>query len=142
MLRKATIDDLQVLTTMNVALRADEQIDNEMSPSEVEARMRDFITGEQYQAYTINIESSIVGYMVVDVIREPPYLRQFFIEASKRGQGLGASALADLRTLLASDRLDVEVMIWNPRAIKFYEKNGFKARVIGLSFSVLSRENH
>lgn len=132
MLNIATLDHLEVLTDMNIALRADEQIDNEMSRVEVKARMRNFITGKQFQVYTINADSGIVGYMVVDVIRKPPYLRQFFIETTKRSQGLGTSALAELRTLLASDRLDVEVMIWNPRAIKFYEKNGFKARVVGL----------
>lgn len=132
MLHEATIENLALLTEMNIALRADEQIDNEMSPEDVQARMRDFLIGSQYRVYTINSDAAIVGYAVVDVTRKPPYLRQFFIEASQRGQRLGTQALTELRQLLSTDRLDVEVMVWNPRAIKFYEKNGFKTRVVGL----------
>lgn len=132
MIREAKLGQLEVLTEMNITLRADEQMDNAMSRSEVEARMRNFITGEQYQVYTINSTGAIVGYAVVGVTRKPLYLRQFFIEAPKRGQGLGTQALTELRHLLSADRLDVEVMVWNPRAIRFYEKNGFRTRMVGL----------
>jgi|JI10StandDraft_1071094.scaffolds.fasta_scaffold1869991_1 ribosomal protein S18 acetylase RimI-like enzyme len=133
MLREETnLENLRILTKMNISLRAAEQMDNQMSDAEVEIRMKDFISGTQYRVFTIWQSSDVIGYAVIDVTRKPPYLRQLFISEKYRRFGNGKNALADLCKILATDHFDVEVMSWNTEAIKFYEKNGFKKRVVGL----------
>ncbi len=51
-LREATIHDLHVLTKMNIQLRADEKMDNQMTDDEVEQRMKGFLE-EDYIAYIL-----------------------------------------------------------------------------------------
>ena len=73
-----TETDLDMLALFNKQLIEDEKHDNEMSIDQLKERMRHFLyTG--YKAYLFNCTGKIIGYALVDMTKEPIYLRQFFI---------------------------------------------------------------
>jgi len=127
-------DNLKILTEMNILLRASEQIDNQMTDEDVERRMVSFIESTQYLVYTIHEGMNIIGYAVIDSERQPPYLRQLFLYEASRSKGIGRRILTDLKEILKTKEIDVEVMAWNTRAVKFYETNGAHLRTKGYRF--------
>ena len=132
-LRIGSIDDIEELVIMNIALRTDEEIDNVMTNSEVKERMVGFITGKEYKAYILEInEKSIVGYGLIDITRNPIYLRQLFIKKEYRNKGFGKLIINEIMKINNSNSIDIEVMYWNEEAIKFYDNIGFKKRYLGM----------
>ena len=127
-------ENLKTLTEMNILLRASEQIDNQMTDEAVERRMVSFIESTQYRIYTIREGMNIIGYAVIDSERRPPYLRQLFLHEAHRSKGIGRGILSDLKKILKTEEIDVEVMAWNSRAVKFYERNGAQLRTKGYRF--------
>lgn len=123
----ATLKNLDVLTRMNVSLRADEQIDNVMTDAQVRERMRGFLDGN-YKAYLFVQDDNIVGYSLVDHSKNPLYMRQFFIERAWRRKGLGTAMFHLLMKQLKTTCIDLEVFSWYAPAIQFYEKLGFRTR--------------
>jgi ribosomal protein S18 acetylase RimI-like enzyme len=134
-IRLAGIDDLDTLARMNVELRADERIDNVMTDVEVKDRMRGFLLGKTYKVHVFEEHGEIIGYSVVDVIRSPAYMRQFFIVRGSRRSGYGRKFFQLLVGALGADAIDVEVLVWNQGAIGFYEKIGFHPRYVGMRLS-------
>lgn len=133
-LREATINDLHVLTQMNIQLRADEKMDNQMTDDEVEQRMKGFLEGENYKAYILKSPDTLYGYALIDITKKPVYLRQLFVEKPFRNKGLGREIIQKIMKTLAVKEIDVEVMVWNEQALHFYEKFGFKQRYVGLRY--------
>ncbi len=137
--RLATINDLAELSVLNKQLREDEKIDNEMSDEEITKRMESFITGQVYKVHVLeNPEKEIIGYCVLDITREPKYMRQLFVKSQYRNNGYGKLLLKKVMEEYLLKEIDLEVMQWNESAIRFYEHIGFKSRYIGMR---LSREN-
>ncbi|MCR4714413.1 MAG: GNAT family N-acetyltransferase [Treponemataceae bacterium] len=88
--RLATINDLAELSVLNKQLREAERTDNEMSDEEITKRMESFITGQVYKVYVLeNPEKEIIGYCVLDITREPNYMRQLFVKSQYRNHGYG-----------------------------------------------------
>ncbi len=133
-LREATIHDLHVLTKMNIQLRADEKMDNQMTDDEVEQRMKGFLEGESYIAYILKSTETVYGYALIDKTKKPIYLRQLFVEKPFRNKGLGREVIQKIMETLSVKEIDVDVMAWNEQALNFYEKFGFKRRYIGLRY--------
>jgi len=131
---KASIHNLEHLTEMNIKLRSDEKIDNIMSDNEVRDRMRVFLTEDEYEAYLLTDDKLVYGYALINLKSNPKYLRQIFIKNKYRSKGIGSKFIEMLLKKLELDTLDVEVMVWNERAIKFYEEYGFKKRYLGLRY--------
>jgi len=125
------LENLKTLTEMNLLLRAAEQIDNQMTEGAVEQRMLGFIEGKQYQVFTIREDKNIIGYAVIDSERKPPYLRQLFLYEAFRSKGIGRRVLLDLKEILGTREIDVEVMAWNNKAANFYETFGGQLRTKG-----------
>jgi ribosomal protein S18 acetylase RimI-like enzyme len=137
--RLATINDLAELSVLNKQLREDERTDNEMSDEEITKRMESFITGQVYKVHVLeNPEKEIIGYCVLDITREPNYMRQLFVKSQYRNHGYGKLLLKKVMEEYQLKEIDLEVMLWNESAIRFYEHIGFKSRYIGMR---LSREN-
>ena len=131
--RIATIQDLEKLSILNKKLREDERIDNEMSDNEITKRMESFLTGKTYKVHILENEGkNIIGYCVLDVTREPMYLRQLFVKKIYRNHGYGKTILEKIMDEYNLNTIDLEVMEWNESAIKFYEHEGFKRRYIGM----------
>ena len=136
--RLATINDLAQLSVLNKQLREDEKIDNEMSDEEITKRMESFITGQVYKVHVLeNQEKEIIGYCVLDITREPKYMRQLFVKSLYRNNGYGKLLLKKVMEEYQLKEIDLEVMQWNESAIRFYENVGFKRRYIGMRLSTV-----
>ena len=136
--RLATINDLAQLSVLNKQLREDEKIDNEMSDEEITKRMESFITGQVYKVHVLeNQEKEIFGYCVLDITREPKYMRQLFVKSLYRNNGYGKLLLKKVMEDYRLKEIDLEVMQWNESAIRFYEHVGFKRRYIGMRLSTV-----
>jgi ribosomal protein S18 acetylase RimI-like enzyme len=110
-------------------------MDNEMSDDEICKRMESFITGDVYKVHVLeNNAKDIIGYCVLDITRSPNYMRQLFIKREYRNHGYGRMLLEKAMEEHQLNEIDLEVMIWNEGAIRFYEHIGFKPRYMGMRF--------
>ena len=87
-----TQKDVAALAQMNRLLIEDEKAENSMSLPQLEERMRNFLnTG--YSAFFFEADGERVGYALVDMIKTPLYLRQFFIRRESRRRGYGRNGI-------------------------------------------------
>ena len=122
-------EDLDVLAVLNKHLIEDEKHDNKMNVEQLKERMRAFINTD-YKAYKFEEHGEIIGYALVNHIRQPLYLRQFFICRSSRRKGYGKLAFEKLIELLNTKNIDIEVMHWNTSGYQFWKSLGFIERSI------------
>ena len=114
---------------MNKNLIEDEKHDNKMNVDQLKDRMQGFIDSS-YIAYLFMRDSEVVGYVLVDMRRNPLYIRHFFISRQFRRRGYGKTALSELLQLLGSNKVDIEVMYWNKVGVNFWKSVGFRERSI------------
>jgi len=134
-LKRAKLNNLEELTRMNIQLRIDEKMDNVMTEGEVRKRIGEFLNSGTYEVILCSHENEIIGYGVMKVQAKPLYLRQLFIKPEFRGKGFGKEFLGKLIEYYETETIDIEVMVWNDPAIRFYEEFGFKRRYIGMRFA-------
>ncbi|WP_042166693.1 GNAT family N-acetyltransferase [Paenibacillus gorillae] len=130
-------EDLDLLVTLNKQLIEDERHDNAMDFEQLKERMRAFINTD-YDAYKFEHGGEIVGYALVNHIRQPLYLRHFFICRSSRGKGHGKSAFRALLQLLNTTTVDIEVLHGNTAGYEFWKSLGFKERSIYMRLEELN----
>ena len=124
-IRKCTLEDVSRLAVLNKQLIEDEQSNNPMTVKELEERMKGFLNSE-YNAYFFWDEEAVVGYALVKNTCTPLYLRQFLIAREYRQKHYGTEAFYALLEYLGVDRMDIEVLPWNERGLRFWESCGFK----------------
>jgi GNAT superfamily N-acetyltransferase len=132
-IRNVTIDDISLLTKMNIELRKDEKIDNIMTDEEVKERMIKRLKST-FKAYIFYDNSIDIGYALIDHGKTPIYLCQIFINKEYRNKGIGSKIIKELIKYINVKEIDVEVLVWNKEAHNFYLKNGFYPRYIGLRY--------
>lgn len=142
--RFATVDDIPILSRMNRQLVEDEQHRNRFrADAWFEERMRGFLTGG-YRAVLFEIEGEVVAYALYtdhpdhsDTI----YLRQIFVERSRRRQGIGRKAMhiLDEEIWPQDKRLTVEVLVGNEVAQAFYKAVGFREYSLELEIPASER---
>jgi ribosomal protein S18 acetylase RimI-like enzyme len=133
--RRATTNDIQILTEMNINLRFDERIDNEMSYQEIKERMEGFLNNSEYSIELMEDQENIVGYYLLNESKNPMYLRQLYIKKEYRNQGCGRKTIDHIMEEKNIKKIDIDVMIWNTDAIAFYERCGFQERYISMRLS-------
>jgi len=133
---RAGLGDLAELAAMNIQLRIDEQMDSVMSDAEVIDRMQEFLQGTSYQAWFLQDADLVKGYVLVDVVRKPLYVRHLFVKSEFRGQSCGRRAIELVLQHYGERTLDIEVMAWNDKAIGFYDRLGFQTRFHGMRYSL------
>lgn len=126
-IQKCTVEDAPRLAKWNRQLIVDEHSGNPMTVDQLEARMRGFLRSS-YEAYILLDGPEPIGYALVDMGREPLYLRQFLIFQQYRRSGLGSRAFALLVQTLKAGELDLEVLSWNQAGQAFWESLGFRER--------------
>jgi len=136
-IRSASDDDLDILSVLNRQLIEDERHDNNMSIEQLRSRMKSFIHTD-YQAFLFEVEEKVVGYALVNQSTDPVYLRQFFICREHRRKGYGTQAFRLTLGAAKADRMDVDVLVWNHRGIKFWRSLGFEDRGIQMRLSACS----
>jgi GNAT superfamily N-acetyltransferase len=127
--RTCSHEDLDLLADLNNQLIEDERHDNQMNIEQLKERMRTFINTD-YNAYKFELDGEIIGYALVNHIRQPLYLRHLFICRNSRRNGYGKLAFEKLIELLNTTNIDIEVMYWNNVGYGFWKSLGFNERSI------------
>lgn len=124
-IKKCTLEDVLQLALLNKQLIEDEKSNNPMNIDELVERMSVFLNTE-YNAYFFMVGEEVVGYALVKHTCTPLYLRQFLIVREYRKKHYGTEAFHTLLEYLGVDRMDIEVLPWNERGMRFWESCGFK----------------
>lgn len=124
--RKATLNDCPRLAEFNHQLIHDEGHRNPMTISELEQRMRSWLSNE-YQAVIYEDEEEVVAYALFCEKEGGIYLRQLFVVRHRRSQGIGHRVVEILRSQVwpKGKRLTVEVLVANARATNFWRSVGY-----------------
>ena len=124
--RTATVADAVALARMNWQLIRDEGHRNEMSLTELEARMAGWLEGE-YTAVVFAESGQLVGYALYRQEPEHVYLRQFFVEPEYRRRGLGRAAIEWLHeNAWNGGRVRLDVLVGNAVGLAFWRAVGFR----------------
>lgn len=122
---KCEMCDIEELASMNKQLIDAEKSNNQMSISELRDRMVGFLAGE-YEAFFFMESDAVIGYALVKGSVSPLYLRQFFIKEEYRRKHYGTVAFQELLQHLGVESIELEVLPWNERGIRFWSSLGFK----------------
>jgi ribosomal protein S18 acetylase RimI-like enzyme len=123
---------------MNRQLIEDEKHDNTMDIPQLRDRMREFLVSG-YVAYLFADGADILGYALVNIKKDPPYLRQFFICRNVRRLGYGRRAFHALLETLSADTIDLEVLVWNEPGAAFWHSLGFQERSVYMRYQAEER---
>ena len=125
--RLATKRDCRLLAELNYQLIIDEGHRNEMSISELEGRLKDWLD-EAYQAVLFEVEGEVAAYALYRTQPGEIYLRHFFVVRHRRRQGMGKQAMAILRGHIWPKmmRLTVSVLTHNEAGLKFWRAMGYQ----------------
>jgi GNAT superfamily N-acetyltransferase len=138
--RQATLGDVDTLAKWNKQLIEDEQSRNPMNIQQLKERMTGFLKGD-YRAIILSVDGEQTGYMLYkeghdDYFPDQPtvYVRQFFIDRSKRSKGIGQATfnLIAEKYFPKGSELSLDVLDANPRGRGFWEKIGFKPYYIAM----------
>ena len=132
-IQKCTLEDVPLLAQMNKQLIDDEKSTNPMTVTELEERMRGFISND-YSAYFFLHDDTAVGYALVKTDETPLYLRQFFIGRNYRRQHLGKQAFSMLLAHLHADTINIDVLPWNEPGLHFWQTCGFTPTCISMQY--------
>ena len=133
-LRQATQHDALLLAQLNRQLIIAEGSDNPMDEAQLATRMLGFLAGS-YQAWLFCVADEVVGYALVDMGRDPVYLRHFMIAESYRRRGYGRQAFGLLYQQLGAIPLALDVLHTNPNGLAFWQALGFVPRSTNLRLS-------
>ncbi len=142
--RIATWDDVPILSAMNRQLVEDEGHRNRSKSDDWFAeRMRDFLNGE-YRAVLFELEGDAVAYALYTKHRDDKdsiYLKQLFVDRTRRRQGIGREAIRILREEIwpAGKRLSVGVLVDNHTARAFYAALGYREYSLELEIPAAER---
>jgi len=140
-LRQATQHDALLLAQLNRQLIIAEGSDNPMDEAQLATRMLGFLAGS-YQAWLFCVADEVVGYALVDMGRDPVYLRHFMIAESYRRRGYGRQAFGLLYQQLGAIPLALDVLHTNPNGLAFWQALGFMPRSINLRMSEKTARTH
>lgn len=140
-LRQATQHDALLLAQLNRQLIIAEGSDNPMDEAQLATRMLGFLA-ESYQAWLFGVADAVVGYALVDMGRDPVYLRHFMIAESYRRRGYGRQAFGLLYQQLGAIPLALDVLHTNPNGLAFWQALGFMPRSINLRMSEKTASTH
>jgi GNAT superfamily N-acetyltransferase len=125
--RRATLDDVQLLAALNHRLIQDEGHRNPMSVVELADRMRGWLGGA-YVAHVFELAGAPVAYALWRDDGDAIYLRQFFVDRAHRRAGVGRAAIRLLldEVFPRNKRVTVDVLIGNDGGRRFWEAVGFR----------------
>ena len=125
--RKATLNNCALLAGLNHQLIEDEGHRNQMTVSELEQRMREWLASE-YSAVLFEEDNEVVAYVLYREQTDEVYLRQLFVARNRRRQGIGRMAIEILRSQIwpQHKRLTIDVLVHNSAALAFWRAVGYR----------------
>ena len=132
-LRRASGSDCAEIARFNHALIVDEGSTPELSLDALETRMRQWIEAD-HQAYLFVQDDESVGYALFWPDQAGWYLRQFFVVADRRRDGVGTRAFELLRNEVVpeSATIHLDVIHANERGQAFWRSLGFESHAIAM----------
>ena len=141
-IRKATIEDLKDIQRLDGLLdkesyKLDKTTNIKWSVSKEAVKYyKKAIKNSRFLVLLSKKESKIIGYLVAEKKKDPgwrkdvklTYLEGIFIEKPYRNKGIGQKMLFELTKWAKkenSNRIQLDALTKNKRAIKFYNKLGF-----------------
>jgi hypothetical protein len=149
-IRAANDDDLSCLAQMNKHLIEDEGSRNPMSVEQLRQRMQEWLDAD-WKVDLFVENDAVVGYAVYQFRQDEylldktiVYLRQMFIERTKRSRGLGNRAFELLtQTRIPTDcSIVIDVLATNPKGAKFWSQVGFQPYCTTMHFNSANLRNH
>ena len=121
------MDDSPLLAQLNQQLIQDEGHRNRMTLTELERRMRGWLTNE-YRAVLYEDGGEVVAYALFREQEQEIYLRQLLVVPDRRRQGIGRRAVEILRSQVwpKTKRLTVDVLVTNHSALAFWRAVGYQ----------------
>jgi ribosomal protein S18 acetylase RimI-like enzyme len=125
--RLATADDGQALGALNAQLILDEGHRNPMTVPQLVERMTAWLRGE-YQAVIVESSGAIAGYALFRQEADSLSIRQIFVRAESRRQGIARTLVQWLAENAGHEtpRIRIDVLVGNTAARKFWESVGFR----------------
>lgn len=135
-LRRATLDDAQLLGAMNERLIVDEGHETPLRGDALAARMRGWLVDGGYEAAVGEVDGQPALYALwrpgdIGVV----HLRQFFVERSHRRGGIGRLAIDELRRSWWPPTVTLDVLVTNERGRAFWQAVGFEPYALRLRAS-------
>ncbi|MDR2606260.1 MAG: GNAT family N-acetyltransferase, partial [Oscillospiraceae bacterium] len=134
-LETASLDDCHVLAEMNKQLIDDEGDSNAMTVSELEARMRKWLSEGLYTAYLFKVNGTIAAYALVDTTDKPPWVRHFFVCREYRRQRYGRMAVNALIDELKANEIGLSCLSENARGLAFWRSFNHKQHSVKFRIS-------
>ena len=125
---KAKDTEINLIAKMTRQLFEDEPSDKNLSNEQYEKRLREYMNNG-CDAFLF-LDENVIGYALVNLVRTPCYLIDFYICRDYRRKGRGTAAFELLMRELKAESIDLDVFCWNDRGRKFWESLGFKERAI------------
>lgn len=125
--RFATIADASILATLNQQLIRDEGHRNSTNVEQITERMSGWLSGD-YKAVVVESHQQILGYALFRHEPDFVYLRQLFVSAEVRRQGIGRGLIRWLCNHAGADasRLRIDVLVQNTTGRQFWRSCGFE----------------
>jgi len=132
--RYAVESDAPFLAEINRQLIEDEWDGGGMSLESLEARMRRWLTDDDYKALLFQEQGSTVAYSLISVDEDTSYIRHFFVLHEHRGRGAGRRAMELLlkEIIPPSSRVTLDVLASNEAGRHFWRSVGFRDYAIRL----------
>lgn len=134
--RTASVDDLETISTMLTetwhdtydAIYGKEKVAELTGAWHSVAALKQRLTKPRSEFIVVDDGAEIGGMAYVTQIdSEASMLHQLYVRPNQQGNGLGEKLLIEAESCFPDVRkIRLEVEEANPRAVKFYERNGFK----------------
>ncbi len=128
-LRSATAADRPALAR----ILADPSVTHWWHVRDLEGDLGELLRGEDHVPLAIELDGAVVGYLQYSEEPDPDYRSagiDLFVESAAQGRGVGPAAIrlcaAYLFDVLGHHRLTIDPAATNERAIRAYEKVGFR----------------
>jgi len=121
----ATEEHCKKLAFLNKCLIDEGGSYNTMSIQQLENRMMEFISSNNYIVIIFDVDNTQIGYTLVNKIQTPVFIRHFFIMKEFRRKGYGSSAFNKLVDYLKVDKIDLSVLSRNEIGYEFWTSCGF-----------------
>lgn len=128
-LRLVPSTDIALLSRLYQELLEDESFDGLRTLDELRDGMASHL-GAGEVAFLFMAEDRVVGYALIVVTKSLPYIHHFYICRDARRHGFGKEAFYVLLDTLKTDRIDLDVFVWNERGRAFWSSLGFVPRSI------------
>ncbi|SNT37994.1 Acetyltransferase (GNAT) family protein [Asanoa hainanensis] len=111
---------------MNRHLIEDQRHHSTATDADLEARMRRWVSGDQYAVALIERDGLPVAYAVWRDDEDGIYVRQFFVSRDHRREGLGRVGFAALVDGWGDKPVKLDALVHNERGLAFWRALGFR----------------